>query len=43
MEKSISNKQIFLLEGRRLTLEALLTELAVRVAGRKAMLGCRHG
>ena len=43
MEKSTSNKAIFLLEGRRLTLPDLLSELASRVAGRKAMLGGRHG
>ena len=43
MEKRISNKRIFLLEGRRLTLPDLLSVLASRVAGRKAVLGVRHG
>lgn len=43
MEKSTSSKAIFLLEGRRLTLTDLINELAIRVAGRKAVLGVRHG
>ena len=43
MEKSTASKAIFLLEGRRLTLPDLLSELASRVAGRKAVLGVRHG
>ena len=43
MEESTASKAIFLLEGRRLTLTDLINELAIRVAGRKAMLGVRHG
>jgi len=35
--------EIFLLEGRRMTLSQLVRELACRVAGRKAVLGVRHG
>ena len=40
----MNEPRIFLLEGKRLTLNELVTELACRAAGRKAILrqGVKH-